>query len=440
MRAWKPLQVAEMYVFMALTMLMAHVKKHRIKDYWITGDNTATPSFTKYMSRDRYLAILRHLHLVTNTDVHIRDPIWKIRVFYEMMRLRFKSFLRPFQKVVIDESLVLYRGNLHFRQYIPSKRHRFGIKLFVMCDCKTGYVLDYMIYSGKAGDIVTDVETGFGGAVVQALMESYFGKNHILYTDNYYTSPHLAMFLHRQQTQMVGTVRERRKDMPKFPKKTQKKDLYLKQHGPMLAIHWHDQRKVNVLSTIHRGRLQDSGKVDHRTREIVYKPDAIMDYVLNMRLVDKSDMQVGFIDCLRTSCRWYKKFYLHMMDVAILNAYNLYVLMNPAHPRKYKNLRRFQKQCIEDLLEIHHTQPARAQMMGGAGVTDRTLANHYIAKHQLRANPDAGGRKSQRRCHVCANTTRKPRKATRTSYECQECSVALCIAPCFAEFHMYQDF
>lgn len=99
--------MAETYVFMALTMLMAHIKKHRLADYWITGDIISTSGFGKYMSCDRYHAILHFLHLVTNTDVHFRDSLWKVRVFYEMMHQRFRSFFNPHQKMIIDESLIL---------------------------------------------------------------------------------------------------------------------------------------------------------------------------------------------------------------------------------------------------------------------------------------------------------------------------------------------
>ena len=442
MRSWVPVTVAELYIFLALTMLMAHVKKHRLRDYWLTGDILTTSGFGRYMPRDRYFAILRFLHLVTNTDVHLHDPLWKVRVFMEKMRQRFRSFMKPFQKVVIDESLVLYRGNIHFRQYIPSKRHRFGIKLFVLCDCRTGYVLDFRIYSGKSGDIQPDKDIGFGGAVVKELLIPYLGKNHILFTDNYYTSPHLAMFLHHQDTQLVGTVRERRKDMPKFPKKSQKGDIFLQQHGPMLAIHWHDQRKVNVLTTVHQGHFVDSGRVEHRTREIRYKPDAVMDYVINMRLVDKSDMQVGFIDCLRKSCRWYKKFFLHMIDVSALNAYNLYKLLHQdAATRTYKNLRQFQKQVCMDLLLKYHMAEVRAQIMGGADLSARTVCAEYIAQHHVLPLPvGPQGRRPQKRCYVCAQSTRKPRRYTKTSYECAECKVALCVYPCFVEFHTLQQY
>lgn len=51
----------------------------------------------------------------------------------------FKKCVYPFQKVVIDESLILFKGRLAFKQYIPSKHHCFGMKVFVLCDCETGY-------------------------------------------------------------------------------------------------------------------------------------------------------------------------------------------------------------------------------------------------------------------------------------------------------------
>jgi hypothetical protein len=54
-----------------------------------------------------------------------------------------------------------------FKQFIPSKRHRIGVKVFVLCDCETGYILDFILYTGATTDIVEDRELGISGAVVQ---------------------------------------------------------------------------------------------------------------------------------------------------------------------------------------------------------------------------------------------------------------------------------
>lgn len=354
MKAWTDVSVEELYVWFALTMLMPHVKKHVLQDYWIVDDLISTPSFGKWMPRDRYLLILRYLHFTNNYGPKPNDRLWKVRLILEMISGKMQTFFIPFQKVVIDESLVLFQGRLSFIQYIPSKRHRFGIKFFVICDCQTGYVLDFLVYSGSDIDIPSNDPHGFSGAVVKALMENYFNKNHILYTDNYYTSPALSHYLLGQKTGSCGTVRANRKHWPAFPSGTRKGDIIRKKSGKMLALHWHDKQKVNMITTIQKGAIVDSGKKERGSGNVVYKPDAVVDYNINMRLVDKSDMMVGEIDCLRKCCKWYKKAFLHLLDITILNAYILYQHLT----KKTTSLREFEKELVKQILEHYGTVQA----------------------------------------------------------------------------------
>jgi hypothetical protein len=57
-----------------------------------------------------------------------------------------RMFLRNFQKsytldskVCIDETMILHRGRLLFKQYIPTKASKYGIKLYKLCTGK-GYM------------------------------------------------------------------------------------------------------------------------------------------------------------------------------------------------------------------------------------------------------------------------------------------------------------
>lgn len=61
----------------------------------------------------------------------------RIRPIYDYLRMKMNTAHNPHQKLVIDESLCLWRGNIAIRQYIPSKRHRYGLKMFVLCDCRS---------------------------------------------------------------------------------------------------------------------------------------------------------------------------------------------------------------------------------------------------------------------------------------------------------------
>ncbi|CAK9820072.1 hypothetical protein ANTQUA_LOCUS10435 [Anthophora quadrimaculata] len=44
--------------------------------------------------------------------------------------------------------MVPWKGRLSFRQYIPGKRHKYGIKLYKLC-LPDGYTHNVHIYSGK---------------------------------------------------------------------------------------------------------------------------------------------------------------------------------------------------------------------------------------------------------------------------------------------------
>ena len=79
--------------------------------------------------------------------------------------------------------MVLWRGRLIFWQYILAKRHKYGVKLYLLCETSS-YVWNILVYCGKM-----DPVSGFGHAesVVLNLMSSRLDKRHILFTDNFYT-------------------------------------------------------------------------------------------------------------------------------------------------------------------------------------------------------------------------------------------------------------
>lgn len=53
------------------------------------------------------------------------------------------------REVSIDETVVPHEGRVPFKQYIKNKPIRWGIKLWVLCEVKTGYVFDFQDYLGK---------------------------------------------------------------------------------------------------------------------------------------------------------------------------------------------------------------------------------------------------------------------------------------------------
>ena len=75
--------------------------------------------------------------------------------------------------------MIAFKGRLKFKQYIPSKRNRFGIKLFFICDCSTGFILNFIVYTGSATERVRTSGLDIPGSIVMLLLEKYLDKGHI---------------------------------------------------------------------------------------------------------------------------------------------------------------------------------------------------------------------------------------------------------------------
>lgn len=100
------------------------------------------------MSRNRFRAILSMFHFSDNEDASNIDRLGKINPFIYLMNDKFHKMYDPDESVCIDETMVPFRDRLGFRQYIPGKRHKYGIKLFKLC-MKGGYTWHIKVYSGK---------------------------------------------------------------------------------------------------------------------------------------------------------------------------------------------------------------------------------------------------------------------------------------------------
>lgn len=158
-----------------------------------------------------------------------------------------------------------------------------------------------------------------------------------------------------------------------------------------------------------------------------------------MGSVDKSDMMISFNESTRKTRKWYRKLFFHIVDICVLNAYNMFKI----HNNSKVSLVEFRINLIRQLFETHHSSEERVPV-------ERPLGPNASAKHPLRLTarhfprptqtPAGQKRKVQRKCYVCANTALKPKKRKDSTFECVECNVGLCISPCFEDFHTKAKF
>ncbi|XP_050316027.1 piggyBac transposable element-derived protein 4-like [Anthonomus grandis grandis] len=405
---------------------MSQVKKNSINSYWTNDKLLATPIFSQIMPRDRFLLLLR-----MSTKKPENDVLWKLRYIIDHLRDVFtKKTLYPFQDLCIDESLLLFKGRVIFKQYIPSKRHRFGIKFFLLCDCETGYVLDFIIYVGVATEIkkneYLDKDIGISGNIVLTFLERYLSKGHSLYVDNWYTSPTLFTYLHKNKTNACGTVRKNRRNLPNLSKNLKSGEIEYMSTDRLLALKWKDKREVRMLSTFHNSDMKDSGKVNRTTKEEIRKPVCVLNYIENMGAVDRSDMLLSSVECVRKTVKWYKKLFFHLLDLSLLNSHAVYKMVTG----KNISLLDFQGQLIKQILEAHHLPQQHSR--SGRRSADGDNPSRQTERHFVSMIPATAAKKfAQRKCIVCS----KYGKRSDTRYMCALCDVPLCLLIYFERYH-----
>ena len=131
---------------------MGFVVLPQIEDAWSTKWPFAMTTFSSIMKRDRFSLILRFLHL-NNSAKYIakgqpgHDPLYKLRPFMDPLLENFKAAYNLGREIAIDESMIGFKGRLHFIQY--KKPTKWRMKAFVLADSSSGYTHTWRLYTGN---------------------------------------------------------------------------------------------------------------------------------------------------------------------------------------------------------------------------------------------------------------------------------------------------
>jgi hypothetical protein len=64
--------------------------------------------------------------------------------------------------------------------------------MFILCDCKPGFIIDFIVYSRSEIELNYQDQLGISGSIVTILLERFLNKGHLLFVDNFYFSPALV--------------------------------------------------------------------------------------------------------------------------------------------------------------------------------------------------------------------------------------------------------
>jgi hypothetical protein len=116
------------------------------------------------------------------------------------------------EHLAVEEVIVLYKGRVVFRQYIPKKHIRFGIRIYNLCDF-VSYTYDTSMYLGKQRQHATAHTTATHGTVL-LVVRRVEGLGHKTSMEHYFSSPALFGDLFQLNTNACGRVCHDRQGMP----------------------------------------------------------------------------------------------------------------------------------------------------------------------------------------------------------------------------------
>ena len=214
---WKEVNADDIWIYIGILILMGIVSKPEIHMYWSTDSIISTPIFSRLMRRDRFEQIRSMIHFTDPINENPKDPLRKLSSFLEDLQKTFIQNYIPKQHVAVDEYLSPWKGRLGFRQYIPTKRERYGVKIYMLCESDTAYLWKFIIYTGA--ETIYPVpnipllksfdDYKIPSKIVLSLMNGLYNQGYNVTLDNLYTSPELLRLLFHHQTDSYGTLRKK---------------------------------------------------------------------------------------------------------------------------------------------------------------------------------------------------------------------------------------
>ncbi|KAF2885883.1 hypothetical protein ILUMI_20291 [Ignelater luminosus] len=160
--------------------------------------------------------------------------------------------------------------------------------------------------------------------VVMTLVKPLLNKGYCLTMDNFYNSPQPADLLVSKKTDVYGTLRANRKEVPKELSTTKilKGEVIGFQRGKVAVMKWKDKKEICLLSSIHSVEtvnLQKRG-------ETISKPKLVHEYNDTMGGVDRVDQHLADYTLPRKrGKKYYKRIFFYLFDLALWNSLKLYL-------------------------------------------------------------------------------------------------------------------
>ncbi|KAL0185005.1 hypothetical protein M9458_020701, partial [Cirrhinus mrigala] len=167
-------------------------------------------------------------------------------------------------------------------------------------------------------------------AVTSLLDHMVLGSGYHVYMDHFYTSPKLLTDF-ALKFGACGTYRDNRKDYPRnaanlLNKKSVRGSIRWIWDGHLVFVKWMDTQEVSVCSTIHAAYTGDTVQRRVKTQDAWRTKSfpcsaPVTAYNQHMGGVDLSDQLLQYYSTQHKAMKWYRKIFLHFLDIAATNSF-----------------------------------------------------------------------------------------------------------------------
>lgn len=420
-RDWQEVDLTEIKASVGLCLNAGlHKSNHEsLSSLW--SENEGRPMFTATMSRNRFTSILKFLRFdnrATRQERQVDDKLAPFRDFCNLFQAQLPKFYIPGPDLCVDEQLVAFRGRCGFRQYIPSKPAKYGIKIWWCCDSQTCYPLKGDVYLGRQPG--QQREVGQGARVVKQLVEPWRRSGRNVTADNFFTSIPLAEDLLKDGLTFVGTIRSNKPHIPDSMKANSTRQVQSSLFGfsdqlTLVSYVPKEKQAVLVLSTMHHYDLVDGD---------TQKPDIILYYNSAKSGVDNLDHLATMYTSRRKVNRWPVALFGNVVDVGAVAAFIVWLGNFPQWKISEGKRRRrlFLSELANQLVMPHMRRRALTPTLQAPirNAMKMVGVDLPLPVQQAQGHTSAAKRK---RCHLCPRGFDKKVRLT-----CDRCKHPVCSA------------
>lgn len=188
-----------------------------------------------------------------------------------------------------------------------------------------------------------------------------------------------------------------------------------------------------------------TGQRNRKTGAWIKKPTCVKNYVSKMGGVDTADQLMVYYTFMRRTYKWWRKVVVHILQMMIHNAACLYKKYGcrvqlpgkrRGKPRMLDN-NEFREYIAHWLVTQAVKEGFVPDVVSNENQDDLETPSRLVGRHflvEIEPTTNGDGRKTCKVCYV-GGEHNKPQKRKMTRFKCKQCNRAMCVVPCFEEYH-----